>query len=67
MVFVLSFSGDEEAEASLLRELVMAEIKVTSFSRETASMEDVLIKLVSPLQEADAVTLQEIAEEQTHD
>lgn len=67
MVFVLSFSGDEEAEASLIRELVTAEIKVTSFSREAASMEDVLIKLVSPLQDADAVSLPEIAEEQVHD
>lgn len=53
LVFVLSFSGDEEAEARLLKELVMANIPVTSFSRESASMEDVLIKLVSPSHEAE--------------
>ncbi len=50
--FVMSFNGDELAEATLLRELIEAGVKVTSFSRETASMEDVLIKLVSPEQEA---------------
>lgn len=67
MVFVLSFSGDEEAEASLLRELVMAEIKVTSFSRESASMEDVLIKLVSPLQDDEPESAQGDAQEPNHD
>lgn len=51
-VFVIGFSGDEAAEAGLLRELVDAGVQVTSFSRETASMEDVLIKLVSPVKES---------------
>jgi len=51
-VFVIGFSGDEAAEADLLRELIDAGIRVTSFSRETASMEDVLIKLVSPVEES---------------
>ncbi len=51
-VFVMNFSGDEAAEADLLRELVMADIRVTSFSRESASMEDVLIKLVTPAGES---------------
>ena len=49
--FVMTFSGDELAESDLLRQLIDAGVKVTSFSRETASMEDVLIKLVSPDQE----------------
>ena len=47
-VFVLAFSGNDVEEAELLRELIMADVRVTSFSRESASMEDVLIKLVSP-------------------
>ena len=47
-VFVLAFSGNDVEEAELLRELIMAGVRVTSFSRESASMEDVLIKLVSP-------------------
>ncbi len=51
-VFVIEFSGDEVAEANLLRELIDAGVRVTSFSRETASMEDVLIKLVSPVEES---------------
>ncbi len=46
--FVLNFIGDEAAEAALLKELVLAGIAVTSFSREAATMEDVLINLVSP-------------------
>lgn len=50
-VFVISFGGDEAGEAELLRELIDAGVRVTSFSRETASMEDVLIKLVSPVEE----------------
>lgn len=51
-VFVMNFSGDEAAEADLLRELIIADIRVSSFSRESASMEDVLIKLVTPTQES---------------
>ncbi len=46
--FVLGFCGDQSAEAELLKELVLQGIRVTSFSRESATMEDVLISLVSP-------------------
>ncbi|MCG8415178.1 MAG: ABC transporter ATP-binding protein [Pseudomonadales bacterium] len=60
--FVISFSGDEIAEAELLRELIEAGVKVTSFSRETASMEDVLVKLVAPEQQAESA-----AEGEDHD
>ncbi len=49
--FVIGFGGDELAEAELLRELIEAGVKVTSFSRESASMEDVLVKLVAPEQQ----------------
>lgn len=52
-IFVIGFSGDESAEAELLKELIEAGIKVTSFSRESASMEDVLITLVSPTDDQD--------------
>ena len=45
-VFVMNFSGGEEEESALLKELIMADIRVTSFSRESASMEDVLINMV---------------------
>ena len=59
-IYVMNFNGDEEAEACLLRELVMADIRVTSFSRESASMEDVLIKLVSPNQELETSNDEEL-------
>ena len=62
LVFVLSFSGDEQAEAALLKELIMAGISVTSFSRESASMEDVLIKLVSTDGEAGDAVLGAVAD-----
>lgn len=45
-VFVMSFSGGEAEESALLKTLILAEVRVTSFSRESASMEDVLIKMV---------------------
>jgi hypothetical protein len=45
-VFVMSFSGGEAEESALLRALILADVRVTSFSRESASMEDVLIKIV---------------------
>ncbi|MEX0619599.1 MAG: ABC transporter ATP-binding protein [Pseudohongiellaceae bacterium] len=43
----LEFSGDEEDEAALLRELIIAGVKVTSFHRKGTRMEDTLINLVS--------------------
>ena len=61
--FVINFSGDELAEAELLRELIEAGVKVTSFSRESASMEDVLIKLVTPEQQQSVVDSGELNNE----
>jgi ABC-2 type transport system ATP-binding protein len=51
--FIIEFTGDVEDEAELLRELVLAGIKVTSFSKVAASMEDTLIELVTPAKLAD--------------
>lgn len=45
-VFVMSFSGGEVEKSALLKALILADVRVTSFSRESASMEDVLIKMV---------------------
>ena len=41
------FSGDEDDQVELLRELVKAGHKVSSFYQESASMEEVLINLSS--------------------
>ena len=46
--FIIEFTGSDADEAELLRNLVLAGIKVTSFSKKAASMEDTLIDLVSP-------------------
>lgn len=46
--FVIEFTGDLEDEAQLLKELILADIKVTSFSKLAATMEDTLIELVNP-------------------
>lgn len=46
--FVIEFTGNLEDEAELLKELILADIKVTSFSKLAATMEDTLIELVTP-------------------
>ncbi|NQV70175.1 MAG: ABC transporter ATP-binding protein [Pseudohongiella sp.] len=46
--FIIEFTGDVEDEAALLRKLILADIKVISFSKLAATMEDTLIELVSP-------------------
>lgn len=52
--FVLNFTGGSEDEAELLRSLVLADIRVTSYSKMAATMEDTLIELVSPDETANA-------------
>ena len=47
-LFIIEFTGGDEDEAELLKNLILAGIKVTSFGKKTASMEDTLIALVSP-------------------
>lgn len=46
--FVIEFTGALEDEAALLKELILADIKVTSFRKLAATMEDTLIELVGP-------------------
>lgn len=46
--FIIEFTGSDADEAGLLRDLVLAGVELTSFSKKVASMEDTLIDLVSP-------------------